>query len=665
MLQNALVRELNSGVLVPSPNYPDEQLAISKDHAPFYQGLPVQDLVSLNCMPPAWARAAILIRLNSLISGCSGVRALVVERLVDLLRLDIVPRIPIHGSISASGDLAPLSYVAGTIQGKANITCTVGALQGSSKVLSASEALAEAGVHSERFQAKEGLAITNGTAISSAVGALALHEVHGLVVMSEVLTAMSVEALLGNDESFDPFFAKVRPHRGQVDASRCISSLLEGSKLANTHSGRGVATLKQDRYSIRTASQWLSPVLEDIQLAHEQVLVECNSVTDNPLVDHSSGPQDRYLHGGNFQARVVTSAMEKIRQSLQSIGRMLFTQCTEIINPATSQGLPPNLVGDDPSESHMFKSLDIQTAALLSELGFLANPVGSHVQTAEMGNQALNSLALISARYTLDAADILSKLAAAHLIVACQALDLRAMERKFLSRVKVEVISFANEWQRLVEASQSTNAEASPIEPFKLEQLGDTLYADLPRLLGETSLMDSKVRFRFIAESLQQHCFTHMKENPHSYPKDIMGSLFLIPNILEQWTESVSQKLGAIWRDTRSEYLASPDPSMYLGQGSRRMYPFVRKTLQIPFMNNEVLSGCSSVHVEDKEDHQFNASTSEISEEPKAKRRKVDLDIYEDHSPPTIGHYMTRVYTAIRNGALIDETVKCLQSAIA
>src|SRR5699024_9727386 len=143
--------------------------------------------------------------------------------------------------------------------------------------------------------------------------------------------------------------------------------------LLNRHDSRNVATLRQDRYSLRTASQWIGPVLEDFGLAYDQLTIELNSVTDNPLVDVETG---RVLHGGNFQARAVTSAAEKLRQGLQSIGRMLFTQCTEMINPATSWGLPPNLCSDDANDSFLFKGLDVVVAALTSELGFLANPVG-------------------------------------------------------------------------------------------------------------------------------------------------------------------------------------------------------------------------------------------------------------------------------------------------
>ncbi|CRK21151.1 hypothetical protein BN1723_012256 [Verticillium longisporum] len=511
------------------------QLAQKQQRASAPSPLPLNDALAATCMPESWVRASMLIRLNSLAGGASGIRVDIAESLVELLNEDIVPRIPVRGSISASGDLSALAWICAVMQGKTSATAFSGRrdvegarrvtradaalseagiapigllakeglaivngtagktsatafsgrrdVEGARRVTRADAALSEAGIAPIDLLAKEGLAIVNGTAVSAGVAALAAHESLHLAALSQVLTAMSVEALRGSDESFEPFIARVRPHPGQTDSARNIKAFLSGSRLLNRHDGRDVATLRQDRYSLRTAShdesfepfiarvrphpgqadsarnikaflagsrllnrhdgrdvatlrqdryslrtasQWIGPVLEDFGLAYDQLTVEINSVTDNPLVDVAAG---RVLHGGNFQARAVTSAVEKLRQGLQGLGRMLFAQCTEMINPATSWGLPPNLCSDDDAgASFLFKGLDVVVAALASELGFLANPVGSHVQTAEMGNQALNSLALVSARYTLEAVDVLSQMASAHLLALCQALDLRTIE---------------------------------------------------------------------------------------------------------------------------------------------------------------------------------------------------------------------------------------------
>lgn len=424
-------RDQSNGVTHPSQSNdvaePSKDIKEQRQRSLVKSSLPLNDPLAATCMPESWARASMIIRLNSLSGGASGIRVDIAESLINLLNKDIMPRIPVRGSISASGDLSPLAWIGAVMQGKSSATAFAGPrdVDGARRVTRADVALEKAGIAPISLHAKEGLAIVNGTAVSTGVAALAAHESLNLAALSQVLTAMSVEALRGSDESFEPFIAQVRPHPGQVDSARNIKAFLNGSQLLNRHDSQNEATLRQDRYSIRTASQWIGPVLEDFCLAYDQLTIELNSVTDNPLIETATG---RVFHGGNFQARVVTSAAEKLRQGLQSIGRMLFAQCTEMINPTTSWGLPPNLCSDDANDSFLFKGLDVVVAGLTSELGFLANPVGSHVQTAEMGNQSLNSLGLISARYTLEAVDVLSQIASAHLLVLCQALDLRAIE---------------------------------------------------------------------------------------------------------------------------------------------------------------------------------------------------------------------------------------------
>ena len=218
---------------------------------------------------------------------------------------------------------------------------------------------------------KEGLGLINGTAVCTSVASLALWEANHLAVLSQVCTAMATEALSGQVESFHPFFAQVRPHPGQIEAARNIRAFLRGSRLAKGTSNRpevkgtghhvsGISasilhkSLAQDRYAIRTASQWIGPQLEDLLLAQQQIFVELNATTDNPLIDMTWGTPD-ILNGGNFQAASITSASEKTRSALQFLGKMIFAQCTEIINPAFNNGLPANLAADDPSVSFTCK----------------------------------------------------------------------------------------------------------------------------------------------------------------------------------------------------------------------------------------------------------------------------------------------------------------------
>ncbi|KAL8643442.1 MAG: hypothetical protein Q9226_008369, partial [Calogaya cf. arnoldii] len=226
-------------------------------------------------MPDSWVRATILLRSNSLATGNSGVRSDLVHNLVQLLNLNISPIIPLRGSISASGDLIPLSYIAATLQGSREVEVWTGRKgdKRHRRRLTAEEALSQVSLGLLDLGPKEGLTMVNGTSVSAGVASLALHDVHGLISLSQVLTAMAVEALRGSDESFDAFFSEVRPHSGQIEVARNLRGFLHGSQLvANTANDDDSGnSLHQDRYAIRTAPQWLGPLLEDLMLADDQV----------------------------------------------------------------------------------------------------------------------------------------------------------------------------------------------------------------------------------------------------------------------------------------------------------------------------------------------------------------------------------------------------------
>lgn len=179
------------------------------------QALPLDDPMSSTSMPESWVRGAMAIRISSLLGGHSAVRVEVLTSLADLLKANIVPLVPLYGSVSASGDLMPLAYVGGVLLGKRNIKAWTGTKNARSLKRS-SAALTDAGLTPLTLEPKEGLSIVNGTAFSCAVAALAMHDANGLAIMTQILTAMSVEALSGTDEYFHPFTAQVRPHPGQV-----------------------------------------------------------------------------------------------------------------------------------------------------------------------------------------------------------------------------------------------------------------------------------------------------------------------------------------------------------------------------------------------------------------------------------------------------------------
>lgn len=565
-LQSNLLRMLQYGVIVDerAVKAPESRHDTDLNDIINQSALPLDFPLASTSMPESWVRAAMLVRLNSLASGFSGIREETIRTLHQILEEGITPLVPLKGSISASGDLSPLSYIGGVVQGKPGLDVWIRNTNGARSLRRADVALAEKNIKPVSLGAKEGLALVNGTAVSCAVGSLALHDAMGQAALSQILTAMSVEALLGTDESFDEFFGQVRAHPGQVEAARNIHAFLSKSSLVQ-HSDTEEGELRQDRYSVRTASQWIGPVLEDLHLAHQQIEIEMNSVTDNPLIDRTGG--GKMLHGGNFQARAVTSAMEKTRQSLQTIGRMLFAQCAELINPATNRGLPPNLVAEEPSQSFIWKGTDIMIAALQAELGFLANPVGSHVQTAEMGNQSINSLALISGRYTMEAIQTLSQLSAAHLIACCQALDLRGMSCRYLATMGPIL-------KRITQEAFSEYL----LTPETAEVFLPAIWVASQKALDTYTHFDSQKRFMITFESLQPLVLKHVTNTTEAM------------QALQSWTEKCCATALDVFKMNREAYYSNPDATPYIGSASSRMYKLVRHELGVPFMSNKLIS---------------------------------------------------------------------------
>jgi phenylalanine ammonia-lyase len=577
-----------------------------------------------------WVRATMLVRANSVVRGHSAVRLSTIESLLRLLRNDIIPLIPTRASISASGDLSPLSYIAGVLEGNSDIFCWVGP-KGSRRVVPAQEALSSIDTSPVVFQPKEALGLVNGTALSCAVGSLVLCRMHILLALSQLLTAMNVEAMLGTAASFDPFLSKIRPHSGQAQVASTILSALEGSQLSSGLSGAHGHALFQDRYSLCTVPQWLGPFMEDMFLAHQQLEIELNSTTDNPLIDPDTGD---IHHGGNFQAVSVTSAMEKCRLAAQAIGRMLFSQLTELVNHATNRGLPPNLCADDPSTSFTLKGVDIAMAAYQSELSFLANTVHNHVNQAEMGNQALNSLALISARYTDSACDILTLMCASTLYAVCQALDLRAMSRLFEER-----------WQVQLNESLDVTFKHLLVDVTDIEYAKQKVWQHMKNELGKTTALDTKERFETIMQSGKLPLLEALaKAKPKNEPT---GREEVISGILS-WPGANTQNAITLFNLVKEVYFTAGDASILLGEGSRRLYRFVRHDLGVPMSRGVA-------------DHSASPSSSTVfTNEPNSEGANETNDNDDSWRKKTIGHWISVIHEAIKNDVIIDVVVDCL-----
>ncbi|KAL8836977.1 MAG: hypothetical protein Q9176_005978 [Flavoplaca citrina] len=565
-----------------------------------------------HAMPSDWVKGTMLIRSNTIARGHSGVSLHVIETIIALLKHGMTPVIPLRGSVSASGDLSPLSYIAGALTGSPDIY-----VQSEAGIITAEQALRELNLGPVVLGPKEALGLINGSASSAAVASLAIYETHHITILAQALTAMALEALMGSVGNYHPFIGAIRPHRGQVESGNIIRQFLRGSLLArgfahDKEARQPSGLLYQDRYALRTASQWMGPQLEDLLLAHEQITTELNSTTDNPLIDIEGQTTH---HGGNFQAASITSAMEKTRLSLQMIGKMLFAQCSEVINPMLNNGLPPNLAADEPSTSFTMKGVDIGMASYMSELAYLANPVSSHVQSAEMHNQAVNSLALVAARYTLESAEIVSLMSASYLYTVCQALDLRVLQKVF--------------FQHLEPALYAINLEVlgENISPAIVEELHVKLWTHVQVTWLLASNKDTQDRATYIVDMALAILTQSLLDHPQ-------GSLSSASTMMRDWKTKAHSLLVETYTTIRAEFFINQTTPDYLGNASKRIYLFVRKTLGVPF--NKGL-----------EDHPTPKSPMAANGTRKQ----------------TIGSWISIIYSSLRSGTMHEPLMQCLAEA--
>ncbi|KAJ5776375.1 uncharacterized protein N7511_001386 [Penicillium nucicola] len=513
--------------------------------------------LSSHAMPVTWVRATMLVRCNHLLRGHSGVRLEIIDTVLKLLRAGLTPIIPLRGSISASGDLMPLSYLVGILEGNPDIK-VYWDRPGEAEIVSAIKALEIIGIPPFVLRPKEGLSLINGSAASAAVASLAVHETSLLVLLAQGLTALTCEAMMGNAENYHEFPAKIRPHPGQIEVAANIRKGTINSKLIETSGTKDRLRqgLIQDRYALRGASQWLGPVVEDLGLAMQQLTTELNSTQDNPVIDSSTG---EVYFCSNFQAASVSMAMEKTRGGLQMIGKLLFSYSSELINPDMNKGLPANLAADDPSLSFTMKGVDINMAAYMSELGFLANSVTSHVQSAEMNNQPINSLALISARYTLQAVELVSMMSAALLYVTCQAVDLRVLHETFLEDLNNVV------WATF---------DSLHIPPEKSSSLQNELLQALRNSWKNSARDDLSVRIEALSTAMAPVLLVNPKEINAEDP--IAAIEFVQKDVCERARTAYLR-----WRAEAFSGQLNAESS--LGPAAKALYHFVRRDLDVPF----------------------------------------------------------------------------------
>jgi phenylalanine ammonia-lyase len=375
-------------------------------------------------IPREDVRAGMLLRANSLVRGISGVRFKLLERFEIFLNADVTPHVFEFGSIGASGDLVPLAYIAGCLTGR-DPAFKVD-FQGAE--MDSHTALSLLGLAPLPLEAKEGLALMNGTSVMAGIASNCVYRMGKLLALAMGTHGLMLQGLHASNQSFHPFIHRHKPHTGQIWAAETTMSMLEGSRLIRNEIGGSTThregKLIQDRYSIRCLPQYLGPLVDGFWQVAREIEVEANSVTDNPLIDVEN---DATYHCGNFLGQYVGEGMDRLRHFVGMTAKHLDVQIALLVAPQFNHGLPPSLVGNPSREvSTGLKALQIAANSIMPMLLFYGNPLVDRFPThAEQYNQNLNSLGYGAANLARQSLDIFEQYLAIALIFGVQGADLR------------------------------------------------------------------------------------------------------------------------------------------------------------------------------------------------------------------------------------------------
>jgi histidine ammonia-lyase len=359
-------------------------------------------------LPAEVVRAMLLLRANALAKGYSGVRAIVVERLLDFLRHDLLPVIPSRGSVGASGDLAPLAHLALALLGEGDVFYR-------KERLSAREALRQAGLDPLELEAKEGLALINGTQMMTAYGTLLIARARHLADVADMAAALSVDVLRGIPDAFAAEVAAVRPHPGHALVASHLRSALSGSRLT-TRPGQ---IRVQDAYSLRCTPQVHGAARDALYHVAEVVTRELNAATDNPLI---FAEQDQVVSAGNFHGEPLALALDYLGIALAEWASISERRLERMVNPALS-GLPAFLIEEGGLHSGLMLA-QYTAAALVSENKVLAHPASVDSIPTSANQEDHVSMGSVSAEKAWRIQANVEYVLAAELIAGAQAADI-------------------------------------------------------------------------------------------------------------------------------------------------------------------------------------------------------------------------------------------------
>jgi histidine ammonia-lyase len=391
-----------SDVRIPASHLSELQVNLLRSHASGL-GKPLSD---------AEVRTMLLLRANVLAKGFSGVRKDIIEMLLNLLNRRIHPVVPEKGSVGASGDLAPLAHLALVLIGEGEAFYL-------GERISGSEALRRAGLTPLNLEAKEGIALLNGTQAMTAVVCLALFDAQRLVRLADVAGAMSLEALRGTPAAFDPRIQEARPHLGQAAAARHLTALLDRSEIRESH--RTNDSRIQDAYCLRCMPQVHGAVRDVLDHATAIVETETGSATDNPLVFAAGGD---VISGGNFHGAPLSYAFDYAAIALTDLASICERRIDRLINPDINEGLPPFL-STQAGLSSGYMIAHVAAAALLNECKVLAHPASVDSVPTSGGKEDHVSMGMTAALKLRQIVENVEHVLAIELLCAAQGLDFR------------------------------------------------------------------------------------------------------------------------------------------------------------------------------------------------------------------------------------------------
>ncbi len=376
-------------------------------------------------------RAMILLRANVLALGFSGIRLKIIEMLCELLNHHVCPVIPEKGSVGASGDLAPLAHLALSLIGE-------GEASFEGERVESREALRRAGLEPQRLEAKEGLALLNGTQAMHAVGGLALLRAKRLAGVADTAGAMSLEALKGTPAAFDLRLQEARPHPGQKAVAKHLLSILEASEIRQSHVEDDLRI--QDAYSLRCMPQVHGAVRGALLHCEDVLLIESASATDNPLVFSESGD---VISGGNFHGAPLALAMDYAAIALTDLMSISERRIERLVNPDMNEGLPAFLARQ-PGMQSGFMIAHVAAAALLNEAKVLAHPSSIDNVPTSGGKEDHVSMGMTGALKFRAIVDLAENLLAIELLASAEGLEHRrplkagiGVERAFTALRKI------------------------------------------------------------------------------------------------------------------------------------------------------------------------------------------------------------------------------------